>query len=176
LSVLSATSIQVNWTAPAQPNGAIVKYSLWTLNSNSQNVLVSDYQGTVFTATLSGLSPATQYSYAIQAFTALGGSLSDFKTATTQEAAPSALAAPTMPARTSTSLTLQWTAPLQANGALVSYNVYVRNISQVLPFYPAFVVRRLARVSLDFGLPLIHFHSSLMHRIQHKCCGTLVWL
>ena len=67
-------SIELTWLSPRHPNGVIRLYQL-QLSSSDENVLVNTTDSTTMTV-LSDLTPGTQYTISVRAFTVAFGMFS----------------------------------------------------------------------------------------------------
>ena len=125
LVALSSTSIGATWTLPVEPNGNIVNYTLY-----QSDVMVSS--NLLLSTIITGLTPWTNYSFRIQACTAVGCAISNPAVVQTLEALPVNLSAPILTAlvdshHANAGIEVQWSAPIQPNGVIIQYNVYRRN-------------------------------------------------
>jgi len=121
-SSVTTTSMDLAWTAPsgATPTGYIV----YRDDGDSATPSIVVFEGDALTATASGLTGGTSYSYTVAALSAAGvGDVSGVSTQSTSPAAPLGLSSVT---QTSTSITLSWSASVEASGgsAVTSYKVY----------------------------------------------------
>ena len=121
-SSVTTTSMDLTWTAPsgATPTGYIV----YRDDGDSATPSIVVFEGDALTATASGLTGGTSYSYMVAALSAAGvGDVSGVSTQSTSPAAPLELSSVT---QTSTSITLSWSASVVASGgsAVTSYKVY----------------------------------------------------
>ena len=121
-SSVTTTSMDLEWTAPsgATPTGYIV----YRDDGDSATPSIVVFEGDALTATASGLTGGTSYSYMVAALSAAGvGDVSGVSTQSTSPAAPLELSSVT---QTSTSITLSWSASVVASGgsAVTSYKVY----------------------------------------------------
>lgn len=149
LTTLNSSAIQVSWSPPAQPNGVVILYQVFRTGNGAQNLSVfSDPVTRVFAD--SDLSPATPYTYVVQACTAAGCALSPIAVATTNEATPTNLRPPILEALSEVSIAIQWVEPATPNGVITGYVLVItpaairveipvgttlsRNISNLLPF------------------------------------------
>ena len=124
LLVINSTAIQVRWSPPTTPNGVITSYSV----IYEQNIDV----GISFGYTVTGLLPATQYSFRIEACNRLGCARSVESTATTNEAAPDGFDNPTLTALGSTAVNIEWSEPQIPNGIILGYEAYRRETGSIL--------------------------------------------
>lgn len=98
---------------------------------NSTLLTTGDRQSINYTAT--GLTPATQYGFSITAVNGGGSTTSGFTTVTTDEAPPSFVSAPTVDPVSSSELLVTWVAPLQPNGVITSYSLFVNGVLEFGP-------------------------------------------
>ena len=145
LTVTSSSSIFVTWNRPIQTNGNISEYQVLRTGGGESNISVYRGQNRIFRDTV--LQPFTVYTYAIQACTSGGCSLSPNASATTLEDNPANFAAPTLEALSATEVSLQWAPPLMPNGIITHYlatilpvSIQIRatqlavNVTNLLPF------------------------------------------
>lgn len=123
LTPTSASMILVSWLPPTQPNGVITSYGAFrTGGSGPQDTLVfSDAANRGFTD--DNLMPFTQYTYTIQACTAVACSLSPPGVSTTREAPPTGFPPPTLRALSEASISVEWVEPANPNGVITSYTI-----------------------------------------------------
>ena len=115
----TTSTVSLSWSAPL---GGATSYNLYRNNVKVQTGLA----GT--TATDTGLSPTTAYTYYVTAQKTIGeGSRSNQTTGTTTGAVPNAPTGLAVTGTTSSSVSLSWTAPV---GGATTYNLY-RNGSKV---------------------------------------------
>ena len=126
LTVLSATSIRAVWSAPASNGEAITFYDVRYRRGSAAWSQVDDI--TTTTTDITALSPATEYEVAVRATNSVGDSAwSSSTSATTQTTTPSAPAAPTVTGASTTSIEVEWDAPVEDGGVVVtSYDVRYR--------------------------------------------------
>ena len=116
--VTGPTSTDCEWTAPAQPNGVIIKYIL----QRNHSVV---YDGLNISFVDTNLLPNHPYFYDVQAFTSVGGSeRSPFTFVTTDSDTPTDLKPPNLTAITSTSVLAEWSVPGNPNGIIEGYKLY----------------------------------------------------
>nr|XP_040024120.1 usherin isoform X2 [Gasterosteus aculeatus aculeatus] len=122
---VSATSALVEIHPPAQPNGVVSLYRVFSVNYNNHTLLS---EGTSHQQTLHGLRPYTQYWVGAEACTCYQccsrGPLSELYTL----AAPPAQQPPPRPLTlTSRSVQLEWDEPLAPNGVIESCELHLRS-------------------------------------------------
>lgn len=129
-SAAGTTSVNVSWTAPADGGSPITGYMVTVSKGGS---LVSTTPATGLTATIEGLTAATDYTVTVSATNAVGTSdESPAASVTTLAEAPGSLAAPTAVAASGTSLNVSWVAPSDDGGSAVTgYVVTVLNGTDV---------------------------------------------
>ena len=133
-SALSQTSVEVQWMAPANPNGVVRWYEIYRVSvgdEEEEETLV--YNGTDMSYTDRGLAPYTAVSYFVKAVNGAGGSVGDSsEIVRTFESAPAGLAAPVISHSGHTQLRLDWSEPTRANGDIVRYIVFGRLLQDTL--------------------------------------------
>ena len=85
VTAVSSTSLQVNWTEPATPNGVITNYSIFTTTAegNRDSLLTSSsFPGF---HVLGGLEPFTEYGFLVEVCTVAGCNMSDVQIGRTGE-------------------------------------------------------------------------------------------
>lgn len=134
-TVQSASSVQLDWTAPVPPNGVLTGYRVvikrkqralagFTPVDVVLNTLAYTGGAAVLTATVTGLEAATNYTFAVLAQNSAGWSPERTVVAQTATGVSSAVAAPTVAVLTDTSVRVSWTKPDTPNGEIVRYEVY----------------------------------------------------
>ncbi|WP_405015344.1 glycoside hydrolase family 6 protein [Kitasatospora sp. NBC_01539] len=121
----TSTSVSLSWTASTD-NVGVASYDIYR-----GATLVGSTNGTTTTYTDSGLTASTAYSYTVKAKDAAGNvsaassalSVTTSAGGTNDTTAPTAPTALTSPAKTSTSVSLSWTASTD-NVGVTGYNVY----------------------------------------------------
>ena len=130
VSALSATSLQVMWTPPANPNGVIKNYTLYR-----EGEMVYSGGPSGMSYIVPGLQFWTEYSFRIQACTLRGCELSVSASVRTMAARPEELGMPKLLALANQNgahagVLVEWEMPLKPNGLIVSYEVYRRQLIQ----------------------------------------------
>merc|ERR1712091_730016 len=106
-TVQTSTSISLSWSASVVQSGSVA------------------HTGAVTTASISGLTEGTLYTYAVSAERAAGEG--EKSSELSQSSAPGAPAAPTSTLQTSTSISLSWNAPASDSSSgddATRYRVY----------------------------------------------------
>lgn len=115
LLALSPTSVNVQWQEPAQPNGEIVLYIL-------RRDGLTTFEGNTLAYNDTNLLPNRQYSYTVQAFTAVGGSEQSLPhSILTPSDTPEDISPPTLTVLGADSIMAEWVEPGQPNGEIQSY-------------------------------------------------------
>lgn len=151
----AADSVKVGWTAPADGNAPITRYSLRYRLHGQTWTFASDATANARTAVITGLRPVSAYEFAVRASNTNGNSAwsSSTLTTTTSEttqppptpvpdtgpkpapvvgkpvAKPSAPAAPTA-APAADSVTVRWLSPVDGNAAITRYSLRYREYGE----------------------------------------------
>ena len=112
----TSSSLSFSWNPPIQPNGIITSYQLFIGTSSIS-------AGTGLSASISNLTPFTNYQYFLQACTAIGCANSSVGSNITLSASPEGVAPPTLIALSPTSVRATWTIPTTPNGIITSYSL-----------------------------------------------------
>lgn len=125
-TVLSGSSIRVQWSEPAKANGDIASYLVYVNGSIAFN-------GSSFSHTVTGLSPFTTYAVRIEVCTVQGdcGSSSSV-ISTTQQDIPVGVGAPTVRSLSDSSVQVSWSAPSSPNGIIRFYRIMRRLVANQL--------------------------------------------
>ncbi|XP_071962430.1 usherin-like isoform X2 [Antedon mediterranea] len=114
----TGSSITVGWDEPEQPNGLVARYQLYMNN-------VALYQGLVRSFTVRGLSIFTGYDFYVTACTSVGCGQSPVVRLSTAQLPPSDVNPPTLFVRGPRLIEAQWTSPVQPNGVLERYVLFL---------------------------------------------------
>nr|XP_006813188.1 PREDICTED: usherin [Saccoglossus kowalevskii] len=118
-TILGPTSMIVSWEEPAEPNGEIIEVKLY-----QNDLLRITLPGDTVSYTLDDLVANTAYYFKVEVCNSAGCTASDNSlTYTTNAAAPSGIAAPTLFSETPTSILISWSPPQYPNGVLQSYEL-----------------------------------------------------
>ena len=125
---LSATSLQVTWSPPANPNGVIKNYTLFR-----DGDMVYSGGPTQMNYIVPGLQFWTEYSFRIQACTERGCELSVSASGRTLEARPEEMAMPKLLALANQNgahagVLIQWEMPRKPNGVIQAFEVFRRQL------------------------------------------------
>lgn len=87
VTTLSATSLSVQWAAPDQPNGVIIRYAVFLrvapFEGDGQQVAMVN--SSVFSVEVGGLLPFTTYQFSVESHTVAGGTQSEWREGTTAQ-------------------------------------------------------------------------------------------
>ncbi|XP_056430425.1 phosphatidylinositol phosphatase PTPRQ isoform X2 [Hyla sarda] len=128
---VNATTINLEWSAPAEPNGIITHYEI--IYTNSTTILAQNTTSTIFTIT--DLNPNTLYRISIRAYTQFGhgNQSTPILSAKTSETAPSSPPYDLLYRNlSSTRVLLTWQPPIYANGIIQFYKINYWNSSHSL--------------------------------------------
>ena len=128
IAPLSATSLQVTWSMPANPNGAIKNYTLYR-----DGEMVYSGGPSQMNYIVPGLQLWTEYSFRIQACTERGCELSVSASGRTLEARPEQIAKPKLLALANQNgahagVLIQWEMPQKPNGVIQAFEVFRRQL------------------------------------------------
>ena len=115
---VTSGSVTVNWTDTANADG----YHVYRSTDGANFTLVGDLSATAASWTDTGLASSTSYSYVVGAYNSGGEGQSTGASVSTLVAAPGAPTSPTYTNITSTTATLNWTAP--AGSGQTGYHIY----------------------------------------------------
>lgn len=118
VTALDATSIEVSWVAPPSPNQPITRYEVFR-----NNQLLRQVSAETTTINDENVRPSTTYSYFVRGFNDAGSSDSEAVSVTTEESAPSGVAAPSVTVISAEQVRVTWSAPSQPNGQIISYSL-----------------------------------------------------
>ncbi|XP_004376015.1 usherin [Trichechus manatus latirostris] len=125
---ISSDSVKLTWTAPSEESGPIEKYILSCAPLEGSQ-LCAPYEGRETSATIQNLVPFTTYRFSVQACTS-GGCLHGLPiTVTTAQAPPQGLSPPRVRKTSSTELHIEWVPPLEPNGIIIRYELYMKRSS-----------------------------------------------
>lgn len=129
VTVLTATSVYVSWTEPAQPNGEIMQYQVFRRFTGGLIPLIQFVgPNSKFSFEDTDLLPFTSYEYQLVVVNGAGSTSSEWVGLTTFEAPPASIGAPTFPAALiqPTNITVVWSAPQMPNGVITLYQLLYR--------------------------------------------------
>ena len=87
VTVLNATSLEVTWSPPPEPNGDIVEYQIFQRNTpfEGDGFQVGVVSGSVFSFVVNGLQPFTYYEFSVVSTTSGGSTRSEWTRQQTAE-------------------------------------------------------------------------------------------
>ena len=114
------------WQPPSMPNGRIIEYRLIS-NSSTGEIEVVHCRGIIFTCSLGGLRPYTEYDFAVEVCTNGGCSRSNVKTILTLPTLPDFQPAPNVTSLPGgRAVEVEWDEPLEPNGRIFRYELWMR--------------------------------------------------
>ncbi|XP_076463865.1 usherin-like [Babylonia areolata] len=131
--VLQVKEIQVAsasffWNPPSKMNGPLLEYQLVSYNLENVTDLMVEWTGNDTQAELKSLRPYHRYNMTVKACTDGGCSESNGLTFTTQTAPPTDMQPPTITPISSTQLLVEWEPPLNPNGVITFYELWIRGL------------------------------------------------
>ncbi|XP_045715406.1 usherin [Phyllostomus hastatus] len=124
---VSSDSVTLTWTAPSNRSGPIEKYILSCAPLDDVQPCIP-HEGHETSATIRNLVPFTEYRFSVQACTHGGCLHSSPVTVTTAQAPPAGLGPPRVRKTSSTELHVGWAPPVQPNGIIVRYELYMKRL------------------------------------------------
>ena len=121
--VSSGNAVILTWNVPLQPNGIISNYRVY--GDASWKAM---YEGIVRTFEYTGLQPYSAYKVQLEACTPAGCARGNVQTVWSAEIMPNGLTQPSITFISATLVVIQWTPPLNANGKILNYNVYRKQL------------------------------------------------
>ncbi|KAJ8045141.1 Usherin [Holothuria leucospilota] len=121
--VLSASSIQVMWREPRQPNGEIISYSIFLDGEE-----VGEVPDSRLSFILSQLQPYTIYSVQVEVCTVYDCLISNATIFTTLEVTPSGVSPPNLRVLGSSAIEIEWVPPTQPNGIIRGFQLLRREL------------------------------------------------
>ncbi|XP_063040160.1 usherin [Engraulis encrasicolus] len=117
-AVAEPSSLLVQWSAPERPNGIITEYRLY-----KDHTLI--YHGNGTHLNITGLGVYSSHLLVLSVCTVAGCTNSSEVTLYTGQLPPASVNAPTLTPLDSHTIYIQWSAPLEVNGVLEFYLVYL---------------------------------------------------
>ena len=119
ITIISATEIRLDWLPPQRPNGII---TLYIVNETQGSASSTIFQHSMLrSVTLSDRTPFTTYYFVLQACNIAGCLATPTVNATTLQAPPEGLSAPSLQILTSTAVDVSWRQPNVLNGEIIAY-------------------------------------------------------
>ena len=155
MTVLSPSSLLIQWSSPSSPNGHVTHYYVIT---SGRRELVN--RTTNLSHTLTGLGSYIEYSVVVAACTIGGCGNSEPTRARTLPSAPNGQPTPMASALSATSLRVRWGNPTHPNGPIVQFILSRRTAENLVTgppgtLYPTIwivVYRGSSQVYDDVGL------------------------
>jgi len=121
----SAKTVSLTWSAPTDARGGTITDYKIEYSSNGTNWSVfNDGISSVRGTTVSGLTRSTAYTFRVSAINEVGTSPASTASSVAIPAdAPAATVTPTLTSRTSSSVTLSWTAPRNGGQPITDYKI-----------------------------------------------------
>ncbi|XP_041578632.1 usherin [Vulpes lagopus] len=124
---ISSDSVTLAWNSPSNCSGPIEKYILSCVPFDGGQPCVP-YEGHETSATIWNLAPFTKYHFSVQACTSGGCLHSSPLTVMTAQAPPRRLGPPEVRMISSTELRVEWSPPLEPNGIIIRYELYMKRL------------------------------------------------
>ncbi|XP_077013931.1 usherin [Tamandua tetradactyla] len=125
---ISSDSVTLTWTTPSNHSGPVEKYILSCAPLGGIQPCVP-YEGHETSATIPNLAPFTKYHFSVQACTSGGCLHSSPLTVTTAQAPPQGQSPPKVQRISSTELHVEWSPPMEPNGVIIRYELYMKRVS-----------------------------------------------
>ncbi|NP_067383.3 usherin precursor [Mus musculus] len=122
---VGSDSITLTWTGLSNSSDPVAKYVLSCTPVDSTEPCVS-YEGPETSATIWNLVPFTQYCFSVQGCTNESCFYSLPIIVTTAQAPPQTQGPPTVWKISPTELRIEWSPPVDSNGIIISYELYMR--------------------------------------------------
>ena len=113
---IQARLISFTWQPPEVPNGIITEYILTLLNSDT-----IIFRGLTLSFVYQNIMPYTNYSFVLEVCNSVGCVAGNQIDVVTLETDPEGLDAPRVRNLTSTSVAIEWRAPVTPNGEIITY-------------------------------------------------------
>uniref|UniRef100_W5K8B6 Protein tyrosine phosphatase receptor type Q n=1 Tax=Astyanax mexicanus TaxID=7994 RepID=W5K8B6_ASTMX len=140
-AAVDSTSVRLSWGIPSQPNGLITRYRILVLFHDIlvQDITlrrlqqlpaaeeIMDLSSDHISYMVKRLSPFTEYNFSVSAYTTVGEGPSTLITEKTTEQ-PSSVQDVSYQNISSTSVLVSWSPPLNPNGKITHYTVYLLNL------------------------------------------------
>ena len=117
----------LSWPPPAQPNGRILNYAVYSDSTSNTPV----YNGVNLQFEFVGLEPYSNYSVQLKACTVAGCTRSPWQRFLTPQAPPANQRTPTVSFVNDSSVLITWTQPEQTFGNILFYEILRRSVSLV---------------------------------------------
>ena len=150
LNVLNSSSVQVSWTAPAQPNGIVTHYEVryrkeLQVPENSNISVGARVTTGVFNVIVNDLEPFTDYQFLVAAINSRREGTSPWASAKTRQAPPANLRPlQAEKAADGRSMRIFWQEPENPNGVITHYYLYKDGVQTYRGSAREYTVSRLA--------------------------------
>lgn len=124
---LTSTSVAIEWSAPAQPNGNITTYILRRGNNSFPNISRIIFQGLATSFNDLDLIANTLYFYTVEAVNGGGSVISSPSFFQTVPDLAEGIRPPTLDVRGPTEIAVTWSAPDRPNGEISAYRLFMDN-------------------------------------------------
>ncbi|KAM3624776.1 uncharacterized protein V6R79_001428 [Siganus canaliculatus] len=126
-SAINHTAVQVNWTQPSLQDlqGAVESYFLSIESDQSQQNLA--FQPQTVSTVISDLWPSTKYLVSLLVSNGAHNTTKTIVNVTTKDGEPDGMSAPEVIPVNSSTVRVLWSPPLQPNGAVTGYYIYVND-------------------------------------------------
>ena len=163
-TVLSSTSILVNWQPPAVPNGIIVLYEVVRVfvGGDVPSQLLQNTTGLM--ALVTGLEPNTLYTLQVICYNDGGSTRSPTVDAFTLEGSPEGIAPPELIVINSTAINVTWSFPQMPNGQIIEYRLIQDLIVQIT--FDSSVMQYVSS-----GLEPFSVHTYIVQACTEAGCG-----
>ncbi|KAM7406312.1 hypothetical protein PAMP_000697 [Pampus punctatissimus] len=130
LAHVTSTSLNVSWSAPAHSNAPGPLHYTLQMRTLPQRPVIRLLENAtdIFTYYVEGLSPYTQYLFRVVVTHTHGQTAGPWATLRTAEDSPGAVDTPAVSGLHPRSVTVTWVPPLQPNGIITNYTVYLHPI------------------------------------------------
>ena len=116
---VTSSSVNITWSAPGKPNGAVISYTL-----RRNNTVINHWGDEVLMFVDRSVMPDTLYGYWVTVCTG-GGCTHSTMTIVKSSSRPGAVRAPRLTVVTARAIRVEWSAPLISNGIVRRYELYM---------------------------------------------------
>ncbi|XP_051920397.1 usherin isoform X1 [Hippocampus zosterae] len=124
-SAVNHTALQANWTPPSLHNlqGEVESYFLSIVSANSRQIFV--FRPEILSTVVTDLWPRTTYTVALHVSNGAHNTTKSIVNVTTEDGEPDGMSAPEVVPVNSSAVRVLWSPPLQPNGVITAYRVYI---------------------------------------------------
>lgn len=119
--VLSANSVDIEWSEPGVKNGVIKHYVVYKNNTSVHQTTIRRYLD-------QDVKPAKYYSYVIEVFNEAGSAKSPAVIVKTPESSPTGIPIPFVKPLTSSAVNVTWSLPASPNGVITRFSILYQEI------------------------------------------------